>query len=88
MNAGRKTRTDFWALICVAQTGAYPIKDVHPTVDWLGQKTIFSSFDLKDEVFQVKLTEVLKTLTAKTAVLNLLQYASLTQVLKNSPGTF
>ena len=55
---------------------------VRATLDWLGGKQLFSTFDLKDGFFQVKLSEKSRPLTAVRTVVGLLQYTRLPQRLK------
>ncbi len=64
------------------------MESVRDTLDWLANKKIFSTFDLKDVFFQVELEDESKPLTVIRTVLGLLQYTRLPQGLKNSPGTF
>ncbi len=64
------------------------MEDVRETLDWLAAKCIFSTFDLKDGFFQVRLSEDSKPCTAIRTVVGSLQYKHLPKGLKNSPGTF
>ena len=64
------------------------MEDVRATLDWMGTKSIFSTFDLKDVGFQVELAEDSRDFTAIRTVIGLLRYVRLPQGLKNSPAVF
>lgn len=87
-DSGTRVTTDFQALNNVTETDPFLMGDVHNTLDWLSRKKIFSTFDLKEDFFQVKLGDESKPLTAVRTVVELLQYTRLPQGLKKSPGTF
>ena len=64
------------------------MEDVRSTPDWMGSKSIFSTFDVKDGFFQVSLAEGSRDYTAIRTVIGLLRYVRLPQGLKNSPAVF
>lgn len=80
--------TEFRALNGVTKMNAFPMEDVHLTLDWLSSKEIYSVFDLDDGLFRIGLDDVSKPPTVVRTVLGVLQYTRLPQRLKNSPSTF
>ncbi len=83
-----RVTSDFRAPKNATVNDSYPLESVRDTLDWLANKKILSTFDLKDGFFQVELEDESKPLTAIRTVLELLQYTCLPQCSKNSPGTF
>ena len=83
-----RVTSDFRGLNSVTVSDSYPMEDVRATLDWMGTKSIFSTFDLKDEFFQVELAEDCRDFTAIRTVIGLLRYVRLRQGLKNSPAVF
>lgn len=69
-------------------TDTYSMEDVRATLDWMGTEAIFSTFDLKDGVFQIELEEGSRDLSAIHTVSGLLRYLRLPQGMKNSPAAF
>lgn len=63
------------------------MEDVHDTLNWLSQKKVYYTFDLKDEFFQVDLDEDSKPLTVVRSVLRLFHYTRLPKGLKSPPET-
>ena len=78
---------DFRALNNETVTESYPMEDMRQVLDWLGNKKILSTFDLKDAFYQVVLEEKSKLVTAIRTMVGLLQYTRLPQGMKNSSGT-
>ena len=83
-----RVTSDFRGLNAVTVGDSYPMEDVQSTLDWMGSKSIFSTFDLKDGFFQVSLAEGSRDYTAIRTVIGLLRYVRLPQGLKNSPAVF
>ena len=80
--------SDFRALNAQTICNSYPMKGSKETLDWLGSKKVFSTFDLKHGYFQVQVNEASRPLTAVRTVSGLYQYKRLPQGLKNSPAVF
>ena len=61
-----RVTSDFRALNSMTVTDTYPIEEVRATLDWMGTKTIFSTFDLKDGFFRSNWRRVHETLQLLT----------------------
>ena len=82
-----RVTADFRALNNATVMDSYPMEDMRQVLDWLGNKRILSTFDLKDAFYQVVLADKSKPLTAIRTVVVLLQYTRLPQAMKKSSGT-
>jgi len=87
-DGGTRATSDFRAVNDRIVSDTYPMEAVRETLDWLSSKKVFSTFDLKDGYFQVKLAEESRAITAIRTVLGLYQYCRLPMGMKNSSAAF
>lgn len=87
-DGGVRVTSDFSKLNDLTVTHSYLMENVQDTLDWLASKRIFSVFDLKDGFYRAEMDPSSKACAAIRTVLRLLQFTWLSQVLKNSSGTF
>lgn len=86
-NGSIRVTSDFRALNDATATDSHPMEDMRSVLDWLGNKKVLSTFDLKDAFYQVEIEESSKPLTAIRTVIGLLQCTRLPQGMKNSSVT-
>ena len=83
-----RVTSDFRELNEITVTDTYAMEDFRATLDCMGTKSIFATFDLKESFFQIELENVSRGLPAICTVFRPLRYIRLPQRMKNSPVAF
>ncbi|KAA8491611.1 Retrovirus-related Pol polyprotein from transposon 17.6 [Porphyridium purpureum] len=77
--------TDFRLLNAQVAGEVYPLQDLHEVLEKLARRSFYSSLDLKDGFFNIRLAAESQPLTAVKTCIGLVMYTRLPQGLKTSP---